>query len=150
MTLMECKVGDVFHPIFLNAFGLSRAVPRKSFTERRKGMTEIEATNDEERPLRIGRALREIRSILGITQEELAERADLSIHFLSRVENGKRGVSQQVAEAIAAVFEIPTSFLYLLAEQTNSDVVKDLQNTVLKAIQKKAQSRSNASCLQTI
>jgi transcriptional regulator with XRE-family HTH domain len=40
----------------------------------------------------LGRALRELRHRAGITQEELAARAEIGATYLSQLENGHRGV----------------------------------------------------------
>jgi len=38
-----------------------------------------------------GRALRELRSAAGLTQEELSSRVGIGVAYLSRLENGHRG-----------------------------------------------------------
>ena len=65
----------------------------------------------------LGVALRELRTRAGLTQEELSERADIGVSYLSQLENGHRGVGwhsvtrlldgigadlHQLADAIAA------------------------------------------------
>ncbi|KAB2918486.1 MAG: helix-turn-helix transcriptional regulator [Hyphomicrobiaceae bacterium] len=49
--------------------------------------------------------IRELREAKGLTQEELAERTGISVAHISRMENGKRGVSRENARKIAAALE---------------------------------------------
>jgi transcriptional regulator with XRE-family HTH domain len=48
-----------------------------------------------------GVALREIRHLAGISQTELARRADIDQATLSNIENGKHGVSPQLTRKLA-------------------------------------------------
>jgi len=41
----------------------------------------------------LGKNIKEIRKKLGLTQEELAEKLDVNFQYLSKVENGKVGIS---------------------------------------------------------
>lgn len=91
---------------------------------------------EEERLLMIGRGLRLVRTNKEITQDVLAKLSGLSINFLSSVENGRKGVSQSVAERIAGALQVPTSFLYLLGDLSNEPLVRELQNAVLKSLLK--------------
>lgn len=56
-------------------------------------------------------ALREARQKAGLTQEDLAERADVSVRFISLLETGKRQPSLSALAAISAGLEIPMSAL---------------------------------------
>jgi transcriptional regulator with XRE-family HTH domain len=88
--------------------------------------------------LMVGEALRMIRSRKEVTQDTLAKRTGLTINFLSRVENGKKGVSQHVAERIAGALGVPVSFLYLLGDRSDNPLVTDLQDIVLKNVTREA------------
>ncbi len=57
--------------------------------------------------LHIGRAIRSLRTQLGLSQGSLAQRADLSASFLSLVESGRRAASLKVTERIAAALGVP-------------------------------------------
>ena len=100
---------------------------------------------DKERLL-IGDALRVIRSKKEITQEELSRRTRLSISFLSRVENGRKGVSLMVAERVAEALGVPTSFLYLLADRSDQPIVQDLQKAVLQSLMGDPRKRKGKKC----
>ena len=53
------------------------------------------------------------RNQLGLSQEDLAERADLHRTYVSDVERGARNVSLQSIEKLANALEIPISALFL-------------------------------------
>ena len=87
----------------------------------------------------IGDALQELRTVKEVTQEELAKKAGLSINFLSQVENGKKGMSQETAERISRVLGVPPSFLYLLADSSNNKAVGELKEAVRLSLALKCQ-----------
>ena len=63
--------------------------------------------------------IKEWRELLGMTQEELAEAADLSDGYISLLENGERGYTQRSLEQIAyALRRTP-------GELTNVDPTRD-------------------------
>jgi len=63
---------------------------------------------------KLGAAIREIRELRGLTQREVAERMNLSVNFLSMVENGKRGISIEHLNELAEILDVPTSFITFL------------------------------------
>ena len=63
---------------------------------------------------KLGAAIREIRELRGLTQREVAERMNLSVNFLSMVENGKRGISIEHLNEMAEILDVPTSFITFL------------------------------------
>ena len=93
--------------------------------------------------LMIGAALRTIRAKKEVTQNLLAKRTGLTIHFLSRLENGKKGVSPQVAERIAEALGVPVSFLYLLGDRSKHPLVTDLKDAVLTSLKKESDYSAN-------
>jgi transcriptional regulator with XRE-family HTH domain len=50
---------------------------------------------------RLGRRLQEVRIERGLTQEELAHRAELDYSYLNQIENGKRNPSLEAVSRIA-------------------------------------------------
>lgn len=54
-----------------------------------------------------GKQVRERRLSLGLSQEKLANLADVDRTYLPDIENGKRNVSLVVAEKIAKALNIP-------------------------------------------
>ncbi|MES2335325.1 MAG: helix-turn-helix transcriptional regulator [Pseudomonadota bacterium] len=60
--------------------------------------------------------LREQRELAGLTQEELAERADVSVRFISFMETGKRQPSLSALAALSKGLGVPMSALILPLE----------------------------------
>lgn len=61
-------------------------------------------------------ALREARQKAGMTQEDLAERADVSVRFISLLETGKRQPSLSALAAVSAGLGQPMSALTMAVE----------------------------------
>lgn len=66
--------------------------------------------------LAFGRAIREIRHELGISQEELALRADIQRSYLGGIERGERNPSLANIVKIARTLEVPPSEILRRAE----------------------------------
>jgi transcriptional regulator with XRE-family HTH domain len=61
---------------------------------------------------------------LGVSQEELSEKAGISQTSISQIENGKKNPSKKNIQKICKVLKIPEAILYVLAIES-SDVPKD-------------------------
>jgi transcriptional regulator with XRE-family HTH domain len=66
---------------------------------------------------RFGDAVRGRREELGLTQEDLADRAGIHRTYLSDVERGSRNVSLVNIERLAAALSLPLSKLFRLVER---------------------------------
>lgn len=64
--------------------------------------------------------LRELREQASLTQEELAERADVSVRFISFLETGRRQPSLSALAAVSKGLGLPMSVLILALESRNS------------------------------
>ncbi|MGI9862874.1 helix-turn-helix transcriptional regulator [Moorella naiadis] len=62
--------------------------------------------NVNERRLRLGARLRTLRQSRGLTQEQLAEHADLHPTYVAKIEAGMRLPSLEVLERLAAVLKV--------------------------------------------
>ncbi|MDR0654968.1 MAG: helix-turn-helix domain-containing protein [Treponema sp.] len=89
----------------------------------------------------LARNLKMNRLKLGLTQEKLAEKADISTHYLAMVELARKFPSADMLERLAAALEIePHELFYMpsLAENTlerlQSSVVANIERVVTKAI----------------
>lgn len=51
----------------------------------------------------IGLRLRELREAHGLTREQLAERADISVQFLADIETGRKGMTVQTLRKLVLV-----------------------------------------------
>ena len=68
----------------------------------------------------IGKRLCETRKLQGISQAELAEKADLSEVYISNIEAGKKNISADVLLRLCLAMNIPSDFL-LRADLTRSE-----------------------------
>ena len=85
--------------------------------------------------VKLGSAIKKIRSDLKITQKELAEKTGLTENYLSLLENGKRGIGFDKLNEIAGVFRIPAHLLVVLASDAPKKAEKDAKR-LLQLIQK--------------
>ena len=67
---------------------------------------------------RFGFAVRVRREELGLTQEDLADRARIHRTYLSDIERGTRNVSLINIERVAAALSLPISELFRLVERS--------------------------------
>ena len=65
-----------------------------------------------------GRNVKKYRKQFGYTQEEMAEKIDVSQTFFANLERGNRGASFETVELIARCFNIPCASLF---EENESD-----------------------------
>lgn len=94
-------------------------------------------SNKAPKKLNIGPAIKWIRNTKGWTQAELASLLGVSVNFISQVENGRRGLAESKVEELARQMGIPTSFLYVLADDPGKKPVGTLQRMIKDAIAKK-------------
>lgn len=62
--------------------------------------------------VRFGRALRKRRLEIGLSQEELADRAGIHRTYVGDVERGERNIALQNIEKLAQALAIPISTLF--------------------------------------
>lgn len=60
----------------------------------------------------VGRRVRQLRMLAGMTQERLAERAEISVSFLSMIERGERSPHLETLEKLAFGLEVPVDALF--------------------------------------
>jgi len=67
----------------------------------------VQAHNRKRTPVRIafGKIIREKRLILGLSQEKLAEKADLHTNYVGSVERGERNIAIENIYALANALE---------------------------------------------
>ena len=63
--------------------------------------------------LEIGKRIRARREEQNMTREQLAEAADVSVRFLTCVENGQSGISVDTLKKVAVALDISTDYLVL-------------------------------------
>jgi len=62
--------------------------------------------------VRFGRAVRKRRQELGLSQEELADRASIHRTYVGDVERGERNIALQNIEKLAKALDVPISTLF--------------------------------------
>lgn len=72
--------------------------------------------------MKYGRALRIVRAAKGLSQKEVAERADLNPSYVSLLEKEARSPSVDTVSALATALEIPPHLFTLLASE-DSDLI---------------------------
>lgn len=66
---------------------------------------------------KVGQRIKELRHKLGISQEELAARADIHRTYIASLEVGKRNISIITLEKIVAALEISLSDFFIFEEK---------------------------------
>lgn len=82
----------------------------------------------------IGQRIKTVRKLARLTQERLAEKADLSVHYLSRIETGRATPTLDSLERIAVALHVPIGELFRPpeAQQERQALLQQL-TTYLKA-----------------
>jgi len=74
----------------------------------------------------LGQTIRTLRQDMGLTQEELAEKAGLHISYIGSVERGERNLTLQSIHKIAAALNFSLSDLFSLVEKPSRTKEKPL------------------------
>ena len=97
-----------------------------------KGIKEVLALN-----------LKKNRLLLGLTQEKLAEKANISTHYLAMVELGKKFPSAGMIERLAAALEVEAHDLFYMPSAAENalmslkdSVAADIERIVGDAVEK--------------
>lgn len=86
----------------------------------------------------IGQRIRQLRLLNDYTQAEFAELIDVSVNFLSEIENGKKGLSQDTLSRICQKLNSSSDYILFgtkqkqssLIEIANSLSVEELETTI--------------------
>ena len=85
-------------------------------------MTDLDKTE-------IGQRVRQLRLLSDYTQAEFAEMIDISINFLSEIENGKKGISQDTLAKICRQLNSSADYILFGAKQKQASLI-DLANAL--------------------
>ena len=77
----------------------------------------------------IGQRIRQLRLLSDYTQAEFAELIDISINFLSEIENGKKGVSQDTLAKICRQLNSSADYILFGIKQKQASLI-DLANAL--------------------
>lgn len=87
----------------------------------------------------MGRRVAETRARKGLTQRELAQKAELSVPFVSEIENDKRNVSSDVLLRLADVLGV--SMDYLMKGEVRRETPQERAPTFPPSLNRAAQER---------
>lgn len=75
----------------------------------------------------LGGNIRKLRKECGWTQEKLAEKADISVPFMTQIELGRKSASLEVIEKIAKALGVSYEMLFKTEKTESKDVKHKLQ-----------------------
>ena len=87
----------------------------------------------------LGDNIRTLRTNKGWTQVYLSDCLEITAPFLAQIESGKRGMSLELIESVANLFDIPIATLFFEQEQGLLKKPKDIRNAKLHAVEKQLQ-----------
>lgn len=76
--------------------------------------------------LDMGNRIRGIRKSNRETQAQFAERLDISINFLSEIENGKKGLSSETLYKICVNYHVSSDYILLGKDDNNRNYKMDI------------------------
>ena len=84
--------------------------------------------------MNLGRAIKMCRTSRGLSQVELADRAQCSVSYLSLLENSQRDPALSVVEKISQGLNVPIGILFFLAADNNelSGIDADLKGNIAR------------------
>jgi len=91
--------------------------------------------------MNLGRTIKLCRNARGLTQEQLAQKAGLSLSYLSLIENDRRDPAMSTVRSISDALQVPLSIIMFLAADKdelsgfNQDVRDKLSSVALALIQ---------------
>lgn len=71
----------------------------------------------------IGQRIRRLRSSLDLSQMQFAESIDISIPFLSEIENGKKSMSQEILHRICSTHHVSADYILFGYECNTSEQI---------------------------
>lgn len=80
---------------------------------------------------RLGRRIRELRLQTGLTQEQLAERADLHPTYLGGIERGERNLSLNNLDKLAEAMQVPLHSLLDFQDEQNGRRVDGVKSLIV-------------------
>jgi transcriptional regulator with XRE-family HTH domain len=92
----------------------------------------------------LGKAIRQVRAVRGMSQANLAEQAGLKSNTVALIERGQRGVSMESLNALAGVLRVPAACLTMLGtpgrneDSGTQSLVQSLQSLIAATIDTQA------------
>ena len=82
-----------------------------------------------------GLRIKQLRIKNKITQEQLADRLNITLSMLGKIERGQRGISIDLLIEIAQYFQISLDFIVLGKEQQSDFITGELNSIISKLVQ---------------
>ena len=79
----------------------------------------------------LGTRIRELRRKRGLTQEKLAELAEISAPSISKIESGIYHPSEENIERMAKILDVEIYELYKFDKTSNAEITKDKINSLI-------------------
>ena len=70
-------------------------------------------------PQHFGQMVKKIRKKKQLTQEDLSEKSDIGVQYISRIENGSANPTLKIVSALAAALEVALSDVFSGLEKNN-------------------------------
>jgi transcriptional regulator with XRE-family HTH domain len=96
---------------------------------------------------KLGKAIAELRRKRGLTQKTIAEATELTVNYISLVENGERTMSLETLNRFSAALRIPAEFLSFLGSIPSGrelPAVRKLRDDLSQAIYLAVQAEKEA------
>ena len=81
----------------------------------------------------LGQRIRKARKALNLTQEELAEKCDLSTAHIGHIERGTRALSIESLITLSQILNVSTDYLLLDVSNTSANKLSGIINAVSNA-----------------
>lgn len=85
--------------------------------------------------LSVGAAVQKVRIKKGLTQKQLAQATGLKENYVAQIEGGHRCPSQPTLLSICEALQVPASFIYCLADESDNPIAVKCRELVEKSLQ---------------
>ena len=85
-------------------------------------------------PKECGRRIAKLRKERGLTQEQLAEKLNISTSNLGKLERGLQGLSTDLLVEIRCFFDVSTDYILLGEEIQRQEIVADIDAVIARMI----------------
>ena len=82
----------------------------------------------------VGQRIRHLRQLSDYTQAEFAEAVDISINFLSEIENGKKGLSQERLARISQQLQTSCDYILFGEDSKQIDIIDATNSMTLEEL----------------
>ncbi len=84
-------------------------------------------------PILVGKRIRELRIMKGVTQEQLAMKVSLTSDHIGRIEIGKRGCSIDLLIELSSYFDVSLDYL-VLGKDRSTPIAKQIVRWLIRAL----------------